>query len=330
MDKRERVQAVIRGQRPDRPPVGFWHHFSPDEITGQPALDAHVRHLERYDLDFLKVMNDHQFPRGDVGVVQSVEDLRRIRPLPGDAGPLAGQLDLLGRLRRRLGDDLLTCTTIFNAWSVLRKLVELPSDQHGPPKMSGEDERDEMLTGLLKEDRSAVKAALEAIGQTLAAFARECITAGAWGIFLSVRDDWVDRHQNGPGTYDEMVKATDLRILAGAAGAPFNVLHVCGRPMDFRRFADYPVAMLNWADRAAGPSIAYARDRVTPAIAGGVDNLKTMPEGTPQDCAREVRDALRQAKDRPITIAPGCTYDPDAVPDENLHAIVSAARSVEG
>ena len=115
-------------------------------------------------------------------------------------------------------------------------------------------------------------------------------------------------------------------ILDAAADASFNMLHMCGRPQDFKAFAAYPVQVINWADRAAGPSIAYARDRAKPAIAGGVDNLKTMPNGTPQDCANEVRDALRQAKDRPIMITPGCTYDPKAVPPENLKAIVAAAR----
>ena len=95
---------------------------------------------------------------------------------------------------------------------------------------------------------------------------------------------------------------------------------------DFPRFASYPVQVINWADRAAGPSIAYARDRAGPALAGGVDNLETMPQGTPDDCADQVRDALRQAKDRPILITPGCTFDPAKVPADNLEAIVAAAR----
>ena len=326
MTKRERVEAVIRGERPDQVPVSFWHHFSEAEITGQAALDAHLRHLETYDVDFLKVMNDHQFPRGDVPMVQSVADLRKIKPLAGDAEALVGQLELLRQLKERLGDDVLMCTTVFNAWTVLRKLVGPPNDAHGTPKMKDEDDRDNALSALLKEDREAVKAALAAIGETIAAFSAECIAAGASGVFLSCRDDWVDRHANGAGTYDEMVKPTDLRALEAAAGAPFNFLHMCGRLQDFKRFADYPVAVINWADRAAGPSIAYARERAKPAIAGGIDNLGVMPNGSPAECTDEVRDALRQAKDRPIMITPGCTYDPGKVPAENLHAIVKAAR----
>jgi len=326
MTKRERVEKVLRGERPDHPPVSFWYHFPPEQATGTAAVEAHVAHLEKYDLDFLKVMNDYPYPRGDVRVVESAGDLRRIRVLPGDGDGFAGQLEVLRELRRRLGPDVPMCTTIFNPWAVLRRLVEPPSEKHGPPKLMGEDERDDAITRLLKEDRPAVKAAIEAIGESLAGFAQACLAAGADGVFLSVRDDWVNRPANGPGTYDEILRAVDLKILAAAAGGTFNMLHVCGRPLDFASFARYPAHVLNWADRAAGPSIAYARDRVKPAIAGGVDNLKTLPEGTPDACAAEVADALRQAKDRPIMITPGCTFDPAAVPEANLRAVVAAAR----
>ncbi len=326
MTKRQRVEAVLQGRQPDCPPVSCWHHFEPHEITGQAALDAHLRYLETYDLDFLKVMNDHHYPRGDVPVVQSVADLRKIKPLPGDAGQFAGQLDLLRELRTRLGDEVFTCTTLFNAWTVLRIWTAPPSDKHGPPRLNGQDQRDDVLTRLLHEDRAAVKAAVQAIGRMLAAFARECIAAGATGIFLSVRDDWVDRPANGQGVYDDIVLPADTEILQAAAGAPFNFVHVCGRPLDFERFANYPVAVINWADRAAGPSVAYACEVARPAIAGGVDNLKTLPEGKPEGCAAEVRDALRQAGNRPILITPGCTYDPHAVPPVNIKAMVAAAR----
>jgi uroporphyrinogen decarboxylase len=168
--------------------------------------------------------------------------------------------------------------------------------------------------------------ALDKIARSLANFAAQCVAAGADGVFLSCREDWVEG-PGGPGTYEELVRERDLMILDAVRDAPFNVLHVCGTPMDFRRFNDYPVQVVNWPDRQHGPSIASVKDWVRPAICGGVNNLTTMPNGTPQQCADEVRDALRQAGDRPIIIGAGCTYDPNTVPAENLHAI---RRAVEG
>src|SRR5436309_2865188 len=112
MTKRERVQAVLKGRQPDHPPVSFWHHFPPAQAVGGASVEAHVKHLDTYDLDFLKVMNDYEYPRRDIGVVQSVAELRKIKALPGDHPDFAGQLDVLRQLRTRIGDDIFTATTV--------------------------------------------------------------------------------------------------------------------------------------------------------------------------------------------------------------------------
>jgi hypothetical protein len=111
--------------------------------------------------------------------------------------------------------------------------------------------------------------------------------------------------------------------------APFNVLHVCGKALDFRAFAAYPVCVLHWADRAAGPSIGAAADWAKPALWGGVDNLGTLVTGTPEQVREEVADAVRQAGRRPIMIAPGCTFDPARVPVANLRALAEAVQQAQ-
>ena len=117
------------------------------------------------------------------------------------------------------------------------------------------------------------------------------------------------------------MRPSDLKVLAGAEQGTFNILHVCGQAIDFQRFAEYPIHVINWADRYAGPSIADVAGSVKPAICAGMDNLGTMVAGSPDDCARQVADAIKQAGGRPIMIAPGCTFGPGIVPVENLQAI---------
>jgi uroporphyrinogen decarboxylase len=320
MNKIERIQAVLAGRRPDRPPLGFWYHFAPDCVAGPRAVQAHLAHLETYDLDFLKVMNDNHYPVAEP--IAEPRDLEKLRVLAGDEEGFARQLELIGELARRLAGQAWMTTTIFNTWSTLRRLLAPRSDAHGPPTLGpSSDPRDAALARLLAAAPAAVAYALGTIAETLARFARNCIQAGAQGVYLSVRDDWVDTPANGPGTYDRLVRPGDLAILAGAAAGQFNVLHACGRALDFRRFAAYPVQVLHWADRAAGPSIAEAAAWVRPALCGGLDNLAAMPHGSPQDCAAEVADAVRQAGPRPLLVAPGCTFDPQQVPAANLHAI---------
>ncbi len=325
-DKIERVRAVLQGRRADRPPVSFWYHFHPHQRFGSAAVQAHLDHLRTYDLDFLKVMNDNGYPNPQP--ITSVNDLGSFQPLSGDEPEFARQLELIAALANELSGRVLMATTLFNAWATLRRLIK-PKFKPGPPRLDYvADQAGQILSQFLTEDRNAVARAVQVIGESLARFAGRCIEAGADGIFLSVRDDWLDHDHNGPGPYDELVRSTDLQILGAVSKARFNVLHVCGRAVSFDAFAEYPVHVINWADRAAGPPISDVAQTVKPAICGGVDNLKELPDGTPEQVAEQVRHAVTQAGERPILIGPGCTFDPQLVPQENLRAMCQAACSM--
>lgn len=324
MDKIQRVTAVIEGRQPDRPPLSFWYHFGPSALAGSPAVEAHVRHVETYDLDFLKIMDENRYPRTATasGVIVDIDDLDRLKVLRGDEDTFGRQLELIGDLAKRFAGQLLMTTTIFNPWSTLRQMTTPDTGEHGPPSLGQiANPRDLAMSRLLREAPDAVASALEVIAESLEGFARQSIAAGADGIFLSVNDEAFGAPKYGTAPYDRLVRPGDLKILAGAEGGSFNMLHVCGKALDFDRFASYPVHVINWADRYAGPSIAEVADSLRPAICAGLDNLGTMVTGSADDCAGEVADALAQAGGRPMMIAPGCTYDPSAVPAENLRAI---------
>jgi len=319
----ERVKAVLAGRKPDRPPFSFWHHFPPDQVAGAGAVKAHLDLLNGYGLDVLKVMNDNAYPHA--GRIARVEDLASLVPLKGDEGGWGEQVALLSVLRGALGARVYMPTTIFNAWMVLRLLIKPPS-VHRPPNLdAAADAPSRWLRQACGENPELVARALQTIGGNLARFGAKCLAAGADGIFLSVRDDWVDTAQT-PGLYDRLVRPTDRAILAAVNAAPFNVLHVCGKAVNFRAFAEYPVPALHWADRAAGPAIREVAPWAKPALWGGVDNLGTLVTGTPEQVREEVADALRQAGARPIMIAPGCTFDPERVPAANLRALAEAVR----
>lgn len=326
MNAMERMSAVLAGQQADHPPVSFWFHFPPACQSGSAAVDAHLEHLSRFRLDFLKIMNDNPYPTRRP--IKSAADLRDLPVLLGDEDGYHHQLELIRTLAKELSGQVLLTTTLFHAWAILRRLVTpRTSEVHHPPKLGGSvTPVDQRMSELLREDRTAVAMALDTIAASQANFAKRCVEAGADGVFLSVRDDWVDNEANGKGTYDEIVRIGDGQILTAVAGAKLNMLHVCGVPQDFDAFASYPVHVINWADRAAGPAIGQVIDRMSAIACGGVDNLDTLPNGSPGAVREEVRDTLRQAGTRPVIISAGCTFDPELVSEENLHAMVDAAR----
>ncbi len=323
----ERVRAVLAGGVCDRPPVSFWHHFGPGREKGRAALDAHLAHLARWKLDFLKIMNDNPYPASVV--VRSASDLGALDVLDGESEGFAAQVELVQSIRRAVGDQVPLIATVFNAWAVLRRVVtpRTAALQHPPKPTVDRRPPDVRLSELLREDRRAVGEALDVISDSLANFARTCIHAGADGIFLSVRDDWVNHPDNGGDTYDDLLRFGDRRIIAAAADGWFNMLHVCGVARDFDSFTDYPVRAINWADREAGPAIDEVIGRIKPVVCGGVDNLRTLPDAARAEVEAEVADAIRQAAGRPLIVAPGCTFNPAAVPEDNLQAMLDAVRN---
>jgi len=326
MTSMERVYAVLHGERPDRPPLSFWYHFPPDCVCGQTAVDAHLNHLARYELDFLKIMNDNPFPVEIA--VERAWDLRDLPQLGGNEEGFQDQLDLVAALAAELKGKVPLVTTVFSPWSVLRKIVTPPATGvHHPPRLDAQPaEADLRMNELLAEDRTVFVEALETIAQSLANFTRRCLHAGADGIFLSVREDRVNNEANGMQTYEEILRDCDRQILSVASEGSMNMLHVCGVPQKFDMFASYPTHVINWADRAAGPAISDVIDRTDPVVCAGVDNLSTLPKGTPEQVAAEVQDTVRQAGEHSFMISPGCTYDPNAVPEANLDALAHAVR----
>lgn len=314
MQKIERVLAVVSGETPDRPPISFWHHFSAAERSGRAAVEAHLKHVQKYDLDFLKVMFDLGYPR-EVPI-KSPKDLKSLQPLQGDEGVFGEQLQTIRLLSRELQGKLLVVSTVFNSWATLRRMLWHEPYRAGVGASQLEDPKTQRIIEFVKQDRSAVAGALEVIGRSLGHFSQRLLEAGCDGIFLSVRDDWLENM--GPRAYDELVRRSDRKILAAVAAGRCNILHVCGQAVDFAAFATYPVHMINWADRTEGPTIAEVASTVKAAPCAGVNHLRTLAGGSPQTCADEVQDALRQAGGRPMAVSPGCTYNPERVPPANL------------
>lgn len=303
MTRRQRIEAVLAGRPVDRPPFTFWYHFPADQVAGEACARAHLDHCRRHRLDFLKMMNDNGYPAPEGGVA-SVEDLERFGVEPVERREFQDQLDALRIVRDELAGETLFITTLFNPLSVLNSLC------------------DKRAVELIRADERAAGRALGAIAATLADFARACIRAGAAGVFMSCSDRELNA-KVGPGAYARVVKPHDLAIFNAVADVLLNVLHVHEKADDFASFLDYPVAAVNWADRTDGPSIPDARDRVRPVLMCGMDHVGTIATGSPDDVAREVHDAIRQAAGKPLIIAPGCSFPSDA-PEGNLQAVFEA------
>src|SRR5205809_7548239 len=89
----------------------------------------------------------------------------------------------------------------------------------------------------------------------------------------------------------------------------------------FERLARLPGHAWNWDDRATPPSLRDGQARVPGAVIGGLNQWKTLRDGTPEQSIAEVDDAIAQTGGRGLIIGPGCVL-PSNTPDPNVAAAV--------
>jgi uroporphyrinogen decarboxylase len=89
----------------------------------------------------------------------------------------------------------------------------------------------------------------------------------------------------------------------------------------FDRLARLPGNIWNWDDRGAGPALSEVRPTVPGALAGGLDQWKTLRDGTPDGAVAQTDNALAQTEGRGLIIAAGCVL-PMETPDANVAAVI--------
>ncbi|HEY8489508.1 MAG TPA: uroporphyrinogen decarboxylase family protein [Dehalococcoidia bacterium] len=331
----ERVQAALHGEPVDRVPLSCWGHDYLREWTAEGLAEATLEFQRRYGWDFIKVNPRATYyaeawgarfrPSGDPlrgpllveAPLRTAADLRRIQPVDPSAGPFAEQLTALRLMARELRGEVPLLQTVFNPLSVIGRLTAGES----------REERAALVRGFMREAPEALHAALAAVAATLAGYAARCLEAGAAGVFFATVD-WGTRDVATDGEYLTFARPYDLTVLTAVREAPFNVLHVCGARNMLDLLADYPVHAFNWAaDLPGNPGLREARERYGRAVMGGLDERRTLPEGSPEEVAEQVRRAIRETGGRGVLVAPGCSIPPQT-PEANLRAAVQAARTL--
>ena len=324
MSRRERLQAAIARQPVDRVPYAVWRHFPSVDRSPAGLAQATLRFHEHYGSDFLKITpragyaveawgcveSDHVLPTGHRAcascAVKSGEDWTRIRPLdPASASGWVEQLETIIRLGfdRRIGDAPVL-PTLFSPLSLARKL-------------SGD-----RLAQDLRERPDAVADALEAITETLIRFADLALREGVSGIFYSIQT--ASRSVLSEEQYARFGEPYDRRVLDTIhPRSMLTVIHGHGDALVFERLVRLPGHVWHRDDRAASPSLAEARRLVPGAVCGGLDQVRTLRDGTPEAAAAEARDAVAQVQGTGLIVAPGCVLMM-GTPDATVAAVVTA------
>jgi uroporphyrinogen decarboxylase len=324
MNKKERVDAALRGDQVDRVPASMWGHDFVREWNIQAFAEAMVENFTRYDWDFMKVNPRACYHVEDWGAkvqpsgepfkaplfaeprVRSAADWKRLRPLEPDRGTLGEQLRALQLINHAVGYDAYFVQTIFCPLGVATYLA---------------GNKSEPVLQTLHEDRAAMHSALRVITETFITYAIACLEQGASGIFYAT-NGWASADRLSADAYREFGEQYDLEFLdAIKSRSKFNILHNCGTGIYFDQLAEYPVQAINWDARAAGnPDLAAGKKRSGKAVMGGIGQKTTLRDGSPAQVREEVAQALELTGGRHFLLAPGCSIPPET-PAANLEAI---------
>jgi uroporphyrinogen decarboxylase len=329
MTSRERVWAAIAGRAVDRPPVSFWGHVYHRESSAADLVDATLESWRAYRWDWVKLNPRKHYhvepwgvryrypgvpdekPRLESWPIHEAVDWARIRPVPPTGGALGEQIEAVRQLRRALPEDVPIVETVFTPLAVLAEMVETP----------------QVLRSHIDSAPARIDEALSAVTTTFEAYVREVLRAGADGIYLATTD-WASRDLMTPDEYRARARPWDLRVLAAASGAPFNVLHVCKSRNLLFELGDYPVAAFSWAATdPTNPTLAGARQRLEGGWVGGISQDAALQAPTPDAALAELRDGLEATGGRRWLVAPGCSIPP-RTPAANLHAVREAVEAV--
>lgn len=334
MNGRERILAMLSGGATDRLPLmPITMMFAADQIGAryrEYARDhrvlaaAQAATADRFGLDYVSAISDPAREASDLGgAVEWFEDqppaivesravlaekaaLARLRqPDPSSAPRMSDRVEGVRLLRERCGRDLLV-----EGW------VE------GPCAMSADLRGVNTLMLDFYDDPAFVRGLFAFTVEMELRFARAQIEAGA--DLIGVGD--AAASLVGPELYDEFVQPFERELVQGIQSAGARVrLHICGKTRRlYRGMAATGADMLD-LDSMAPLDAARAEMGPDRALAGNVDPVRVMRDGSPATIAAAVAECHRQAGARYI-VGAGCEI-PRGTPAANLHAMAEYARA---
>ena len=300
---KERVDRALQGEDVDRPPFSLWHHYK--RPTAELEAQDHLEFHRRYDTDFVKVMNDFDYPRSKNGKWYELEPLKT---------PYPEQLRTLELVRDGLHGDAYFIDTLYGPYMTAMLLLAAEPEFAG--KKDAEDRTDVInsIHDFQKANTAAWEQAMEAVTQSTINHIRRSQEIGCSGTLVSIFN--ATSKFGSVSDYERYSKPYDKRVLAALADTKLTLLHLhtLERPY-LDQFKDFQAPVINYSVKTSGIPIVEVRKEYSQAIAGGVDEVD-FDKLTTEEIRKQWTLAREQAGSKYI-ITPGCSV-PDASTDAEL------------
>ena len=328
MTKKERIQAAIRGEKPDKIPYSFWSHVPEIDLDPEAIAQKTYEFYKKYDLDFVKTMNNGMYAVEDFGCtidyseiasggiaklvstpISCASDWRKLKVCPCTQGSNARELRHLRLVLEKLkGEEV---PVLFTAFSPLTTA----------DKMCGGN----VFSYINEGHGEDVKAALEVIAETTEQLVAAAIDMGADGSFFATRMSSYDKCTDEQ--YLEYGKPYDLRVLEAAGKGWMNTIHCHGNHIMFHILKDYPVQVFNWHVWETLPDLDEAYALTGKCLMGGL-NRADITHQNREAIQNQIYKCFKLMGGRHQILTPGCVilYPLD---DEMLSFVGETRNEIE-
>ena len=309
LSHKERVDRALLGEEVDRPPFSMWHHYK--RPTAALEAQDHLEFHRKYDTDFVKVMNDFDYPRSKTGKWFELEPLE---------SPYPEQLHTLELVRDGLQGDAYFIDTLYGPY--MTAMLLLAAEPEFKSKGSAEDRTEviQHLHAFQQENTMAWEAMMEAITQSTVNHIRRSLAVGTSGTLVSIFN--ATSKFGSVEDYEKYSRPYDKRVLAALADTKLTLLHLhtLERPY-LDQFKDFQAPVIHYSVKTSGIPMNEVRKVYSQAIAGGVDEVG-FQKLTVEQIRKQWKLAREQAGAKYI-ITPGCSV-PDASTDAELLRMTKA------
>jgi hypothetical protein len=309
LSHKERVDRALLGAEVDRPPFSLWHHYK--RPNAQLEAQDHLEFHRRYATDFVKVMNDFDYPRSTTGKWYELEPL---------ASPYPEQLRTLELVRDGLHGDAYFIDTVYGPYMTAMLLLAAEPQFSGANASQDRGEAISALHAFQREHTAAWEHAMEAITQSTINHINRSLALGSSGTLVSIYN--AASRFGSVQDYERYSRPYDKRVMAALTQTKLSILHLhtLERPY-LNQFHDFGAPVINYSVKTSGIAVAEVRQSYSQAIAGGVDEIDFQHLST-QEIIEQWTSARSQAGSKYL-VTPGCSV-PDASTDADLARMARA------
>ena len=311
MTKKEWLKKVIDGEKVDKVPMGFWHHFIPHsemgKIPGDPSLQEKYFELNRQwkkdlDPDFVKIMTDgYLMLPVDIGsgTAEEIADVKAV-DLPAF---IEGSVRIAKGCREIYGPDTFLLMNIFSPFITLVKAF----------KACHKENPYDVLINMIRQNPKEMKQGLDKVTDYIIEVVKAVLGEDkADGIYLCTRQCTMTED-----VVKDYICASEIRLLEEANKlSSYNAAHICdfdGKQTDFKAYADYPVKLFNWAVKTEKITLSQGREIFGGrTVMGGFDMNKegVLYTGPKEAIKAETEKILADAGRQYTILGADCTVDP--------------------